>query len=78
MKIRELINYLSTIDGDAEISPEFDLQKWFPQPYRIKSSFIFEVEARHSDQSHFMIRTMKSANTSRIKVSGTLRGLEFL
>jgi len=32
MKIRELINYLSTIDGEAEISPEFDLQKWFPKP----------------------------------------------
>ena len=33
MKIRDLIDYLSGIDGDAEISPEFDLQKWFPKPY---------------------------------------------
>ena len=33
MKIRDLIDYLSKLDGDAEISPEFDLQKWFPKPY---------------------------------------------
>ena len=33
MKIRDLIDYLRGIDGDAEISPEFDLQKWFPKSY---------------------------------------------
>lgn len=33
MKIRDLIDYLSNLNGDAEISPEFDLQKWFSKPY---------------------------------------------
>lgn len=33
MKIRDLIDYLSGLPGEAEIHPEFDVQKWFPKPY---------------------------------------------
>lgn len=33
MKIKDLIDYLSGLPGEAEIHPEFDVQKWFPKPY---------------------------------------------